>query len=95
MKTGEDGCSFTFALTFAEGDGLGTVVAAQGSKKHAKAHWKYHSNDTFVTAEDKPWSSVGLKSFTNATAKAGVLKWLTWIIQHTPVTSEPPDEGDA
>ena len=61
----------------------GSIVAALGSRKHEKAHWKYLSEKSFVGAEDMPWSDLGLTTFC-ATSKKGVLVWLQWIVEHTP-----------
>jgi hypothetical protein len=60
-----------------------TWIAATGSRKDSKAHWKYVSSDSFIRATDKPWSSIGLQAF-RATSKVGVLAWLKWIVEHTP-----------
>ena len=61
----------------------GRVVAAVGSRKHAKAHWSYASNAEFLARNDAPWSGLGLAAF-RATSKAGVEAWLQWIVEHTP-----------
>ena len=59
------------------------IVAATGTRKHAKDHWKYMSNPDFVSTAEAPWSNLGIKDF-KATSKAGVLAWIKWIVEHTP-----------
>jgi hypothetical protein len=58
------------------------VLAAYGSR-HPSGKWKYVGDSSFVTAPEKPWSDLGLKTF-QATNRAGVLNWLKWIVEHTP-----------
>ena len=58
------------------------IVAASGTRSRPSAHWKYVSDQAFVAATGKPWSSLGLKMF-KATSRAGVEVWLKWIVEHT------------
>eukprot|EP00892_Ulva_mutabilis_P011960 jgi/Ulvmu1/9136/UM005_0234.1 len=93
-RTDESGCAMTFSLTFATAGGQGSIDAAVGTRKHAKARWRYGSTESFVNADGKPWSDLGLKTFNNATAKLGVVKWLTWLIQHTAIPTANPGVTD-
>lgn len=98
-KPDESGCTLKFALTFAAGDGQDSVVAARGTRKHAKGRWKYESEPDFVSAQNKAWSDLSLKPFSDATARVGVLRWLKWLMQHTPIPSTHgtarPEDDDA
>ena len=66
------------------------IIAARGTRKTAKAHWRYLSEPAFVEAADAAWAGMGIKAF-KASSKGGVLVWLKWIVEHTP---SPATAGD-
>lgn len=97
-RLSEDLCKLAFRLRLsgvpaatdpsggAGGSTDGHLVAAAGTRKHAKAHWSYASCPAFLSQRGAQWSGLGLTAF-RATSKAGVESWLQWIVEHTPLVA--------
>jgi len=63
--------------------GCAGVLAATGQRRGKAKRLQYASVAAFVEARGQPWSGLGLAPF-KATARAGVLEWLQWLVDHTP-----------